>query len=350
MRIALITGPCEPGKCGVGDYTALLAKALQKVGVQVEIVKDGNWRLARLPSLLKLARRARADLVHLQYPTAGFGHNLGPQGLAMTLPCVVTIHEASNSHVLRKLSLYPFALRAKHVIFTSNEERAFALRWAPWISETSSVIPIGSNIEYIHRGIQRDLREIVYFGLIMPHKGLDDVLAVAAVAGRDGAGFRLRIVGSKRPEHAAYVDELHRKSKGLPVIWEENLSRTEVSRRLTAAQIAYLPFPDGASERRGSLKAALTCGMAVVTTRGADTPPDLESVVRFCASPSEAYRIIRELVSNPVDAEVLGSRARVYAERYSWERIAESHIALYHRLARKRVEVPKQEVDEQIIA
>lgn len=350
MKVALITGPCKPGKCGVGDYTVHLASALQKVGVQVGILAEGNWRLARLPSLLKLGWRAGADLVHLQYPTAGFGHKLGPQGLAMTLPCVVTIHEASNSHVLRKLSLYPFSFRARHMIFTSSEERAFAVRWAPWIGGSSSIIPIGSNIEYSRFGIQRDLREIVCFGLIMPHKGLDDVLALAAIAGRNGGSFRLRIVGSHRPEHAAYVDELHRKSKGLPVVWEEDLSMVEVSKRLSTAQIAYLPFPDGASERRGSLKAALTCGMAVVTTRGTGTPRALESVVRFADSPAEAYAAIRELAANPEVAEELGKRGRVYARRYSWEAIARSHLAVYERLAREPGRRPEREMEEEIIA
>jgi glycosyltransferase involved in cell wall biosynthesis len=350
MRVALITGPCEPGRCGVGDYTAHLSQALQQAGLQVEIVSDGNWRLVRLPSLLRLVRRIGADIAHLQYPTGGFGHKLGPQGLALALPGVVTIHEASNSHVLRKLSLYPFALRAKHMIFTSHEERDFAIRWAPWVRGSSSVIPIGSNVEGICSDMQRDFSEIVYFGLIMPHKGLDDVLALAAIFGKSGSGFRLRIVGSHRPEHAAYAAELRRKSQGLPVLWEEDLSETEVTRRLTAAQIAYLPFPDGASERRTTLKAALASGMAVISKRGTATPRDLESVVKFAASPSEAYAAIRELAANPAAAEELGSRARVYAKRYSWEAIAQSHLAVYERLTREPVTSLQCEVEEQIIA
>jgi glycosyltransferase involved in cell wall biosynthesis len=350
MKVALITGPCEPGRCGVGDYTAHLSQALQQAGVQVEIVSGGNWRLARLPSLLRLVRRIGADVAHLQYPTGGFGRKLGPQGLALALPGVVTIHEASNSHVLRRLSLYPFVLRAKHMIFTSNEERSFALCWVPWISERSSVIPIGSNIEGVCGGTRRNIHEIVYFGLVMPHKGLDDVLALAALFGRSGGGFRLRIVGSHRPEHAAYVNGLHRKSAGLPVLWEEDLSKSEVSRRLTAAQFAYFPFPDGASERRTTLKAALASGMTVVTRRGADTPRDLEPAVKFAASPSEAYAAIRELAANPGKAEELGNRARDYARRYSWEAIARSHLAVYERLAREPVTSPQREVEEHIIA
>jgi glycosyltransferase involved in cell wall biosynthesis len=350
MKVALITGPCEPGKCGVGDYTAHLSRALQQAGAQVEIVSEGNWRLTRLSSDLRLVRRIGADIVHLQYPTGGFGRKLGPQGLALALPGVVTIHEASNSHVLRKLSLFPFALRVRHVIFTSHEERAFAIRWAPWIGGSSSVIPIGSNIEGICSDLPRNLREIVYFGLVMPHKGLDDVLELAALFRRNDGDFRLRIVGSHRPEHAAYAAELRRKCQGLPVSWEEDLSEAEVSRRLTAAQIAYLPFPDGASERRTTLKAALANGMAVVTTRGKCTPAELEPVVKFSASPFEAYQVISELSASPSLTKELGDRARAFAERYSWEAIARSHVDVYQRLSPYARGTSEREVREEITA
>jgi glycosyltransferase involved in cell wall biosynthesis len=350
MKVALITGPCKRGKCGVGDYTAHLSGALQQAGVQVEVVSEGNWRLSRVASLLRLVRRIAADIVHLQYPTAGFGRKLGPQGLAMALPGVVTIHEASNSHVLRRLSLYPFALRAKHMIFTSNEERTFALRWAPWVRGSSSVIPIGSNVKAIRSDAPRDLREIVYFGLIMPHKCLDEVLALAEMLGKSGSAFRLRMVGSHRPEHAAYAAELRRKSRGLPVLWDEDLSAPEISSRLAAAQIAYLPFPDGATERRGSLKAVLESGMAVVTNRGKGTPGDLEAVVKFAASPFEAYAAIRELAAKPEEAAELGNRARDYARRWSWEAIARSHLAVYERLLGEPMTSPQCEVEEHIVA
>jgi glycosyltransferase involved in cell wall biosynthesis len=350
MRVTFIIGPCQLGRCGVGDYTLRLAGALQEAGVHVDIVNDGNWRFIWLPSLLRLARRTGADILHLQYPTMGFGSKLGVQGLAMAMPSVVTLHEASKARFLRKLALYPFALRPKHIIFTSHGERAFGIRWAPWVREYSSVIPLGSNIEGMRRDTNRDIREIVYFGLVMPRKGLEDVLALAALFAGDGHGLRVRVVGSHRLEHAAYVEQLRRKSEGLPVFWEQDLSEAEVGRRLARACIAYLPFPDGASERRTTLKAALACGMAVVTTRGPDTPQNYESVVRFAASPSEAYAAIRELVANPADAEELGERAWIFAFRYSWETIAQSHLALYRSLVPKQEGESERMVEEQIRA
>jgi glycosyltransferase involved in cell wall biosynthesis len=334
MKIALVTGACEPGQCGVGDYVARLAVALQRTGVGADILWQANGGLADLPRLLRTLRGLRPDLVHIHYPCPGFGRNLGPQGLALAVRGVVTIHEASMARLPRKLSLYPFGLRAKHVVFTSEAERGFSARWAPWIVENSSVIPVGSNVERQPCGQQdvRSFRDVVHFSLTIPKRGLEAVLELAALAKQGGHDLTVRAIGNRRPEHSLYADELRHKSKGLPIVWEQGLSEEEVGRRLTASWIAYLPYPDGASERRTGLKAALASGMAVVTTRGPDTPADLESVARFCSSPSEALAVIRELVENPMEIRKLADSGQKYAARFSWEAIAQRHVEVYQRV------------------
>lgn len=329
MKVALAAGPYQPGRCGVGDYTFRLAQALRKAGVLAEVVTSGDWRLRGLPSLLRTVRRVDPDILHIQYPTAGFGHKLGPQGLAMTSPIIVTVHEASGSHLLRKLSLYPFSFRLKHVIFTTEFERRFALRWAPWITKRSSVIPIGSNIEARPQARDRSLDEIVYFGLIRPGKGIEDVLSLAELLKTQCPHLTMRIIGNCRPEQARYTAGLRERSKGLPLLWEENADDSTVARRLAASGIAYLPFPDGASDRRGSLKAALANGMAIVTTRGRDTPRALAETVRFCSTPQEALAAIRELSSNHALVKTLGESARRYAEGFSWDAIVSQHLSIY---------------------
>ena len=270
MRIALLTGVSAHGACGVGDYTRRLAPALRSIGVEAEIVSAGRWRLSDVEAAIRTLDKFGPDIAHLQYPAPGAGYRLGPQFFAVKKTSVVTLHEASQSHILRKLSLFPFTIRASHLIFTSEYERQFMGRWAPWTARISSVIPIGSNIERAEsQGNARCGEEVVCFGLIMPKKGLEEVLRLAEVIKKAGSGLRVRIVGKPSAGHEVYFEELRRRSKYLPIVWETNLDDEQVATLLASCAVGYLPFPDGASERRSSLKAMLANGIAVVTTRGA---------------------------------------------------------------------------------
>src|SRR6202034_809705 len=104
--------------------------------------------------------------------------------------CVATIHEVGQAHILRKLALYPFSFRARHVIFPSNFEHQFAVKWAPWISDRSSVIAVPSNIGAGAKR-QRNLDEIVHFGLIMLGKGLEEVIRLARLIQVSGHALRI---------------------------------------------------------------------------------------------------------------------------------------------------------------
>jgi hypothetical protein len=123
MRVAFVTGPFLAGECGVGDYTQRLAHALKSMGVQAELLSEGRWGLHDVAGATRSLDKLKPDIIHLQYPTTGFGHRLGPQLFVMRRRSVITLHEASQSHILRKLSLYPFTARAQHLIFTSEYER-----------------------------------------------------------------------------------------------------------------------------------------------------------------------------------------------------------------------------------
>lgn len=330
MEVALITGHCPPGVCGVGDYASCLASALAAKGVAVRIITSEDWRVA---GALKIHASVRnADLVHIQYPTLGFGYRLGPQALSLLRSSVVTIHEASQRHILRKLSLLPFFVRPKHTIFTTDFERQFVTRRVPWVSRISSVIPIPSNIRQFPEEKARAQSEIAYFGLILPRKGLEQVVEVARLIKSSGLALTVRITGSARPEHLEYLAKLRSETSGLPVVWDLNLSEERVAEKLATSAVAYLPFPDGASERRSSLKAALANGAAVITTLGPHTPEAMKGFLRFARSPREALLVARSLLDSPQERISLASSAAHYLEQCTWERVAELHFATYQRL------------------
>ncbi len=347
MKIALVTGSYPPDTCGVGDYTSRLAHALEHLGVEIRIIRHESWHLRYLGRILASIRAESPDLVHIQYPTAGFRMHLTPQMLSLALPCAVTIHEFSEAHFLRQLSLYPYFLRSRHVIFTTPFERDFALRRAPWISRRSSVIPVGSAI-MIGRRDQRDLQEIVYFGLYRPKKGIEEVLDLALLVKQRNLPFRVRLIGKPFPPGSSYHQELSDRSRDLPVLWSSDLGDQDVADLLSAASFGYMPYPDGASGRRTSLLALLANGVSTVTTRGGHTPADMESAVLFSSSASEALDRIEEMRRDPGLRSRMSEGGREYASRFSWDSIALKHFELYRRLiagtqSHTQTKVPEKE-------
>jgi glycosyltransferase involved in cell wall biosynthesis len=332
VKVALITGPCPAGGCGVGDYTACLGNALNASGIETHLITSDDWNLLCAFRESRRLREQKFDILHIQYPTAGFGTQLGSQGLALLQSCVVTIHEASQRHILRKLSLLPFMVRPKHVIFTSEFERQFVTKRVPGVSRISSIIPVASNIRAFPEARQRTLSEIVHFGLILPGKGLEEVVELSRLIKSGGLAFKVRIIGRPHPEHMEYFEKLRSATAELPVIWELDRSEEQVAERLASSAVAYFPFPDGASERRTSLKAALANGVAVVTNRGSHTPANMESSLTFAGKPKEALIAACALIESQEERTKLAKNAGEYLQQCSWERVAELHLAIYTKL------------------
>lgn len=334
MKIAMVTGSYPPEPCGVGDYTAKLAQSLITKGVTVNIPTDIRWGLLDVHSAAAKVKAAAPDIIHIQYPTRGYGYKLGPQALNLRVkPCVVTLHEVSQAHLLRQLSLYPFALGAKRLIFTSAYEMNYALKWAPWLANRSSVIPIGSVISAPVDASAKDLDDIVYFGLIRPKKGLEQVIRLADLARSEGVSLRVRIIGSVDSKLQPYLEDLRLASMGLPVTWELGLPEPEVANLLARSRIAYMPFPDGASERRSSLLALLLNGVATVSTKGAFTTGAMAEALAFAETPEEALGVIKGLMADSGKRELLAHKARGYARRHDWDDVASKHLELYQRVS-----------------
>jgi glycosyltransferase involved in cell wall biosynthesis len=297
-------------------------------GVEAQLIVSEEWGVH---SALKVRESLRDyDVVHVQYPALGFGYKLGPQALALLRSSVVTMHEASQRRILRKLSLIPFVVRPKHVIFTTDIERQWVIKRAPWIAARSSVEPPPSNIRRFIEERPRAENEVVYFGLILPKKGLEDVVELSRLIQSEGLAWKVRILGSPRPERMEYFQRLKAETEVLPVIWDLNRSEEEVSERLASSAVAYFPFPDGASERRSTLKAALTHGVAVVTTLGTHTPEAMKNSIKFAATPREALSAIRALFQDSQERARLSNSAADYTQNWgTWEQVAERHLAIY---------------------
>jgi len=325
----MVTGSYPPEFCGVGAYTENLVRHLRSLGLHVTVASKGPWLgIQAVRNVLNL-RKMPTDLIHIQYPAVGFGQGLAAQILCLlSKKSIVTIHEASQVHFLRRLALIPFLLRARHVIFTNEFERNYARRFCPWLLRKSSVIPLGSSIEGRPSADKTENR-IVHFGLIRPQKGIEDVLEAARLSLSQNENLRFLIVGTPDANSFDYSESLKRQSVGLPIEWQGSLTDEQVASLLSRTRFGYMPFPDGATERRTSLLALYANGVVVTTTSSKMTSPEMKESSVIANSPAEAVKAMAALFQNRTDELRIRSKALTYMERFSWNRIATAHQDLY---------------------
>src|SRR5439155_8762790 len=160
------------------------------------------------------------------------------------------------------------ARTADAVIATNPED---AERLSSWGVKRVELIPIGSNIPdnppdgydrlawRAAHGIEPGTILLAYFGFLNSTKGLDDLLRALVLLEEHGE-FRLMMVGgglgSSDPTNRATAAQLDMLARELGVqnalLWTGYLSPREVSAALRSADIAVLPYADGASFRLGS--------------------------------------------------------------------------------------------------
>jgi glycosyltransferase involved in cell wall biosynthesis len=336
MNVLMICGTYPPEICGIGDYAARLSESLSLIGIKVMTLPKVQWNLRSAARILDSASDPKCDIVHIQYPGVGYGYSLIPQILSAKVRPVVTLHEFSHVKLLRRIACLPFLFTARQMVFTSEYELANVRRHFPGIASKSVAIPIGSNIVPVQTGRPRNFSEVIYFGLIAPRKGLEQVLQFASYLEQEKVGLKVRVIGQVPPMFRSYADSLMAKAQGLPVTWTLGKSELEVAELLSTASVAYLPFPDGASERRSSLNAVLSSGVVCVSTEGEQTSESLRGLLTFASDGREALTKTLALLSDRRSWGKASAAGIMYSESFHWDHIARSHLEIYTRLLEQR--------------
>jgi len=276
--------------------------------------------------------KLRPEAIHIQYPSIPLGASLVPQALTMMtrkVPVLVTLHEFRHTHLLRRVSCLSFALRSRTIVFTTEVESQRFLVWYPWARRKSAIVPIGSNIPLSEEREDQDPLGVFYFGLIKPDKGLEEFVKLVKLARDRNRPYQFAIIGAFVPRYASYFKSFRKSTDGLPITWHLDLPAEQAAVRLASLRFAYMPLPDGASERNASLLAALRNGAVVITKQGLQTTNKLSTVVEFASDPSQALNSLDYLASNTEQADTLSLQGREYASQFSWRSIAQAHRQLY---------------------
>ncbi len=301
-KMLVITGTYPPEICGAGDYTFKLMQT--SIAQDWELKYFKRWQLSTIFSKIKEINKSKIETINLQYPTMGYQGSFVPHLLCLYYSLfskknfTVTIHESSQLSFKAKLSTYIFFVFANRLIFTNKFELNIASKIVFWIKSKSKVIKIYSNIETsnVIYPIETRKYDLVYFGLIRPQKGLEEFILVTKLLKQKIININAILVGKVQPEYEEYANELIKDSQLSLTHIFFNKESNEVAEILSNSKIAYLPFPDGISERRGSALAVLKNGCLLITKRGEFTTETFEKICFFENQPNVVVLKIEDLL------------------------------------------------------
>lgn len=375
MRVTVLTGSFPEMVCGVGDYTSRLVRQLAAAGLDVRVITtelpeiqichSSNlsvhpvipaWRLLYLYRLSCHLRASLPDLVHIQYPTRGYQKhlliNIYPIIHALLfphLPLILTLHEFSLSHWLRKLSLIFLLSLANRIILPDERERTALVAWFPRLASRTAVIPIGANIE--PRADKQDRPPpdvtdpyIVYFGFLTKAKDPETLLMAYKHLLQRRGDHRLLLVTEFLPGNRTHRRILRRiRQLGLTdrITITGYCHPDQVSRNLRGAAMCVLPFADGATLRHATLITALQHGLATVTTIRNEIPAGFENwhniVLTPVGNPEDMAEALFTLLNDPMRRTAIARQAKTLGDRFAWPLIAQQHSYLYKQAQDTRV-------------
>jgi glycosyltransferase involved in cell wall biosynthesis len=356
MRILLVSGSLPPMKCGVGDYTANLANALNRrddtsVAVLTDVAANPvppdftfevfpivkGWRMVDVSRIAKVVRKWQPDLIHLQYPTQGYGPSYLPSLLPtlfglMNVPTVQTWHEY---HLGRPTLKILNAILGGDLITVRPNYRETMPNWYRWLIRRKrlDLIPSASPIPQIRLSPAERLalrseftptpsRVVVNFGFAFPPKRLEQLFEIA-----DPSRDYLVLICDLNPDdeyHRVILDRVNREPWLGRVTITGFLPADRVGRILAAADAVVLPFRDGGGSWNTSIHAAATQGTFVLTTS--------RELQGYDAAANIYYAQPDDVADMRIALHTYGGRRRNTTDESpdsEWGAIADAHRAFY---------------------
>ena len=371
MKITMIAGGYPNLPDGIGDHAYRITLELVRQGHQVSIITKKNPKIMESPSpdhqvfpvmplwtkeyrnlLIEKIQETKPDIVHIQYPSRSLERNLLLQTLPfflrkLKIPTITTLHEYSDVHILRRLSILLLAHLADTVLITTQFEYDKLMRRLPWIKKKSKLVNIGSAIDVkMQKDIpqspfQRDrepheIFRVVHFGFVRPTKGLEWLIPAFKKVIDKNKNVRLVFISSFDPEKNEYHKGLWKLIKNLelePYIeFSGYLTIDEIDEELLRADLSVSAYEDGLSFRRSTFLTMVAHGVPVITTKG-NVKTGLnhgKHVWFFPIGDQEALAEgILELVSDPAKIDQLHEGVLELQPQFDWSNIASRTVEAY---------------------
>ncbi len=234
------------------------------------------------------------------------------------------------------------------IFFHANENRQRFFQLYPSVNpQNTHVIPLGNADWLFHLKPARTAQEIrtqyglldhpviVFFGLLSPSKGLDDLVESFALVHQKEPNAQLFIAGY--PTKHIDMDSLRAQIERLGLKAHTHfdsryIPSDEVPALMNLASVVVFPYKT--STQSASLQTAYTFGKPVVATAVGGLPESVDD--GKCGylvpprNPAAMAERILFLLQNPPTAERLGAYARRLAEtRFGWQSIAAQILRIY---------------------
>jgi glycosyltransferase involved in cell wall biosynthesis len=200
--------------------------------------------------------------------------------------------------------------------------------------------PGGDRLKIRRRfGYSSDEFVLLWLGIFMPHRRLQDAIEAVSLLASNGAKVRLLLAGSDRsfPEYCDSLKTLVRKLGVQGQVTFAGKVADEEIRDFYCACDTFL-FPNENQTWGLAVLEAMACGCPVLVSQGAavhEVLTDNENAILFPArTPNTLARKIEQLATQPELRERIAQAGMALARTtYNWERFAEQIAQVCHELA-----------------
>ena len=363
MKICFIVGEFPNLKCGIGDYTSLLANNLANDKVEVSVITSkeassenkkikiyniiDEYNFNSIKIILSKLKEIKPDIVHIQYPSNKYVHRrvtsvllpLSIKFFLKNIKLVETIHEYPE--YLKKGKLF-YSLNYSimdYIIIAEEKYNDFIKKDFEKIYNKLNIkyIPIGSNIPKSEMtDVQKqELRKklgienfkiISYFGFASDKKGIEILLDSFKYI--KNSNVKLLFIGELNKENSYH-------NKLLNLITELNLEENiiitgfiedpkKVSDYLAISDICVLPFVEGAQTRNTSYLAAVNQDINVITT-SLDEKKDFDNI--FFVKPNNS-----KILADKIDEVLETKKCKNECSKDNWRKIVDEHCNIYKKI------------------
>ena len=359
MKICFIVGAYPTMKCGVGDYTSILAEKLAKKENEVHVITSNKadasksrsvkihnivnqWKLNAIRPIIKELKKIRPDVVNIQYPSNEYYRNtvtILPLLIKYLVKCkvTVTIHEYDYFNTKEKKSFKDkirLCLNFCKVNRIVVVEKSYIDRIkADYPKANIMHISISSNIpkseasneelEAIRKNIGLEGKRIIsYFGFATPRKGIEALFWCISKLDKDVNLLFINELNSEDEYHKSLLDLIEKLNiKDRVTITGFYDEPKDIANMLSLSDVCVLPFVDGVNERYGSFLAAYNQKIKVITT---NRKGEKDSDGIYYVKPGDDLELLNKI------KDVLDNNERFEREELTWEKVTDGFINAFN--------------------